>query len=356
MRSAMKTARKRRPVPGIFDSEALLERVAATKHPLWRLNELVEWDRFRPVLDEVFKREQKGPGGRPPYDRVMMFKVLVLKHLHNIPDGQMEQRLLGDLYFRHFLGLTFADPTPDETTIWHFQNELSKAGVVMDLFEAFKAQIAKHNLMTKSGVIVDATIVPVPVQHFTKEERRALDRGEKPKEWIERPAKGSQKDTDATWTKKHNKSYFGYKNHIKADRGTKLIDKFEVTPASIHDSQATGILLDDESDRGQEFYGDAAYVGGPIRKLLRRRKMKDRRHRKAFKNAPLSNYQKRENRKKSKVRARVEHIFGAMSMKMHDIRIRSIGERRATFVIGMRNTIYNMCRFEFLWRTRANPA
>jgi IS5 family transposase len=340
----MNTARKNRPIPGMFDAEALQERIAAIDHPLLRINAMVAWEKFRPVLEEVFTKEKKGPGGRPPYDRVVMFKVLVLKHLYNIPDQQMEQRLLGDLFFRNFLGLTFSDPTPDEKTIWLFQNTLSDAGIILDLFDAFDAQLAAHNLTAKSGVIVDATIVPVPVQHISKKDRDTLDRGETPAEWIAKPAIARQRDTEAAWTKKHKRSYFGYKDHIKIDRETKLISSFEVTPANDHDSQPLPVLLDEEEDHGQELYADAAYVGEPIAKTLRDCGMKDRRHRKAFKNAPLNRYQKRKNKEKSKIRARVEHIFGAMRMSMADIRIRTIGLVRATFVIGMRNMIYNMRR------------
>jgi transposase, IS5 family len=352
----MNTARKHRPELGLFDAEQLRERVAATDHPLWRINEIVEWERFQPIIDGVFNSTPNGPGGRPSYDRMMMFKILILKQLYNIPDEQMEQRLLGDLFFRHFLGLTFSDPTPDQKTIWLFQDTLSDAGVILDLFDAFNQQLATHRLMTKSGVIIDATIVPVPVQHISSKDRETLDKGEIPEEWIKRPAIARQRDTDAEWTKKHGKSYFGYKNHIKVDKDEKLIQTWEVTPANDHDSQPLPTLLDEEQDASQELYADAAYVGEPIRRVLRGCKMKDRRHKKAFKNSPLNDYQKRQNRRKSKIRARVEHVFGAVRMQMSDIRIRNIGRIRATFVIGMRNLIYNIRRWDYLRRAKAQPA
>jgi IS5 family transposase len=305
-----------------------------------------------PIINRAFAREAKGPGGRPNYDRLMMLKIMVLKHLYNIPDGQMEQRLLGDFFFRIFLGLTFADATPDEKTIWHFQNELSEAGVIFELFAAFDEQLQEHGFIAKEGKIVDAMITPVPVQHFTKEEKAALDKGETPKSWEEKPAIARQRDTDAAWTKKHKKTYFGYKNHIKVDRKNKLIRSFEVTPANDHDSQLMGTLID-EKDAGEELYGDLGYAGKPIGSQLRQNKIKDRRHKRAWKNKTLSEYQKKQNKRKSKIRARVEHVFGALKMKMGDIRVRTIGRIRATFVIGMRNITYNMCRYDFLKRERS---
>jgi transposase, IS5 family len=351
----MKTARKHRPAPGFFDAEELLQRVAQTDHVLFRINKLVDWERFRPILTEVFKIVPKKPGGRPPYDRMMMFKVMVIKHLYNIPDGQMEIRLLGDLHYRVFLGLSLADATPDEKSIWLYHNKLCQSGKILELFDAFDAQLLEQGLVAQEGRSVDATIVPVPVQRVTKKERETIKRGEIPEEWKQNPSIARQRDTDAAWTKKHGKSYFGYKNHIKMDEKRKLIRTFEVTPANVHDSQPVGILLNEE-DTGQPFHGDAAYVGDPIRQMLRGLKMKDCRHAKATKNKPLSRYQKRANKAKSKIRARVEHVFGAMRMKMGDIRIRSIGIVRVTFVIGMRNILYNMCRADFLRRMRVRTA
>jgi IS5 family transposase len=345
------TARKHRPTPGLFDAEALLAHIAGTDHVLLRLNEIIEWQRFMPIINKAFARKPKGPGGRPNYDRRMMLKIMVIKHLYNIPDGQMEQRLLGDLFYRVFLGLTFADATPDEKTIWHFQNELSEAGVILDLFAAFDEQLQEHGFIAKEGSIVDATIVPVPVQHLTKEEKAALDKGETPESWKEKLGIARQRDTEATWTKKRKKTYFGYKNHIKVDRKDKLIRSFEVTPANDHDSQLIGTLID-ENDAGEEMHGDSAYAGKSIKRLLRKSKVKNRLHDKAWKNAPLNEYQKKQNKKKSRIRARVEHVFGAFKMKMGDIRVRTIGRIRATFVIGMRNITYNMCRYDFLKRTR----
>ena len=129
-----------------------------------------------------------------------------------------------------------------------------------------------------------------------------------------------------------------------------------MTPANEHDSQVVGILLDKEDDAGQELYADAAYTGEPIRQWLRKEKLKDRRHRKASRNTPLSAYQKWMNKKKSRIRARVEHVFGSLRMKMGDLRIRSIGLVRATFGIGMRNLVYNMCRYDTMRRMKKSTA
>lgn len=343
------TARKHRPTKGFFDADDLLERIRKTDHPLFRLRDSIQWDVFKPIIDRVFFREPKGPGGRPAFDRLFMFRVAVLQHLYNLSDPMMEQKLLADLHFRLFLDLTFADPTPDEKTIWLYRECLNEAGIIFELFELFDAQLLAKGLIAKDGIIVDATIVPAPKQHFSGKEKEALKQGDTPESWKDKPARGRQKDIDADWTKKRNQTYFGYKNHIKIDRGSKLIRTFEVTPANDHDSQLLGTLITEE-DAGQELHGDSAYTGKPIQKQLRRNKIKDRIHRKAMKNKPLSRYQEKNNRKKSVIRARVEHVFGDMRGQMNDIRIRSRGLLRATFALGMRNLVYNMRRMEIIVR------
>lgn len=246
------TLRKKRPLAGLFDEDYRLEYLTELGDPLERLNAVVNWEVFRPTLEQALRRESKGPGGRPAYDYVMMFKVLILQSIYNLADGTTQFMIVDRLSFQRFLGLRLSDAVPDEKTIWHFRNRLAEAAVIGDLFDAFKAVLADAGLLMKTGSIIDASIVDAPKQHPRKSEKKAIENGEKPKEWKEKPSIERQRDTDATWTKKHGKSYFGYKNHVKVTRETKLIERFEVTTASTHDSVVTGMLLDPQEDGGKE--------------------------------------------------------------------------------------------------------
>ena len=143
----------------------------------------------------------------------------------------------------------------------------------------------------------------------------------------EKPHKFCQKDIDARWTKKNNATYFGYKNHVKADVKTKLIETYKVTDASVHDSQTTEELLT-EKDEGQPFYADSAYTG----------------EEKGYRNKPLTDEQKASNKEKSRTRVRVEHIFGFVENSMNSSIARTIGFPRAKTKIGMMNLTYNICR------------
>lgn len=148
--------------------------------------------------------------------------------------------------------------------------------------------------------------------------------------------------------RKNGKNYYGYKNHIKVDKGSKLIQEYQVTPVSIHDSEVLKDLLE-EKNQGQKLHADSAYSGDKCKSLIQKYKMKDKVHEKGYRNNPLTEKQIASNRKKSSIRARVEHVFGFMYMNMnHRIGLRYIGMDRIASAIGLRNIIYNMCRVLYL--------
>jgi len=178
-----------------------------------------------------------------------------------------------------------------------------------------------------------------------KKIRRSKE-GNVPEEWKkeENTAKLRQKDTDARWTKKHGESHYGYKNHVKVDAKSKIIKNYVVTSAEVHDSQALPELLD-AADRGQPLYGDSAYRSASIERLLKKRAVKSRIHEKGYRNHKLTKTQEKQNRSKSRTRARVEHVFGFMDNTMKINRLRSIGRERTEGIIGLMNLTYNMCRY-----------
>lgn len=329
---------------GLFDGEFILDKLSSKGDPLERLNKMIRWEIFQPLLNRIFAKEPKGKGGRPHYDYLLMFKILILQRLYNVSDEQMEYLIIDRLSFRRFLGLGFGDDVPDEKTIWLFRETIATEGSIQDFFDRFKKELQENGLMVNNGTIVDATIVDVPRQRQTKDEKKQLENGNIPEEWKENPAKLRQKDCDARWTKKRNRSYYGYKNHIKICKKTKFIQTFEVTPANVHDSQVFEPLLE-RADSHHEIFADSAYSGNPIAQELRKRKIRSRINEKGVSNKPLTDRQKEKNKVKSKVRARVEHIFGFMENSMNRIYIRCVGVVRSSVSIGLMNLTYNIKRF-----------
>ena len=332
---------------GLFDEFFRLEKLTKQGDPLLLLKERINWQLFLPVLGDIFAKEDKGPGGRPPYDYLVMFKILILQKYYNISDDQTEYQILDRLSFMRFLDLELSDKVPDSKTIWLFRETIKESGMTETLFNVFEELLLEQGYIGREGKIADASFVEVPRQRNNREENKKIKEGEIPDEWKDNPHKLSQKDTDARWTKKNDENFYGYKNHIKVDKKSKLIESYHVSSASEHDSQALENLLikDEQKDAGQSFYADSAYTGPDQEKVIAGAKMKNCVIEKGYRNKPLTEKQKAKNRAKSKIRARVEHVFGFIENNMQGSYIRSIGIARATTAIGLMNLTYNMFRY-----------
>src|SRR3954454_12307590 len=231
--------------PGFVDLGERYRGLDAKKDPLVVLNAVVPWEDFRAQLSAVWRKpeeERKTAAGRKPWDEVIIFKTLVLQALYNLSDDQIEYQIRDRLSFMRFLGLGLADRGPDATTGWLYREKIAQAGLVEALFDAFDAHLKSRVYLARGGQIVDASIVSAPVPRNSRAENTAIKDGHPPVAWT--PNKRAQKDVDARWTKKHGKSYFGSKNHVTIDRKHKLMRRYTVTDAAVHDSQTLDALLD----------------------------------------------------------------------------------------------------------------
>jgi transposase, IS5 family len=182
-----------------------------------------------------------------------------------------------------------------------------------------------------------------------RDENIAIKAGEMPDGWAEEPDKLAQKDRDARWTKKHGRSHFGYKNHVNVDAKHKLVRRYSVTDASVHDSRQLDGLLD-RSNTSREVFADSAYRSAGTQAKLRLRGFVSRIHTRAARNHPLSDVQLNANQRRSQVRVRVEHVFGAQETAPGGRFVRVIGLVRAKAKIGLQNLAYNIRRMAFLER------
>jgi len=340
---------------GFFDVAARYAGLDAKKDPLLKIDEAVSWERFRGRLESVWRKplsERKSKAGRKPWDALVVFKAIVLCELYNLSDDQLEYQLRDRLSFIRFLGLGLEDPVPDAKTIWLYREQLAQAGVIEGLFDDFDGQLKERGYLAMGGQIVDASIVPVPKQRNSRDDNAKIKAGEVPEDWTGQPAKRRQKDTDARWTKKHGKSHYGYKNHVNIDRRYKLVRRYDVTTASVHDSQVVDEILDPDNT-ASTVWADSAYRSAEIEAKLREKGLKSRIHRKAHRSKPLSAREQQGNKTRSKVRARVEHVFGAQTNDMGGTLVRSIGLVRAKARIGLKNLAYNMRRLPQLERLAA---
>jgi len=349
---------------GFFDVEERLAGLSKKGDDLERLAAVVDFEVFRPELERAVPRADRSKGGRPPFDHVLMFKVLILQTQNNLSDERTEFYLRDRLSWMRFLGLGPGDAVPDANTIWTFREALTKAGAIQRLFELFDQQLRSAGYLAMSGQLVDATIVAAPKQRNTRVEKQAIKDGRVPEDWQDKPAKLRQKDRDARWTVKTTKAKpsgegatpmvdlaipeFGYQNHISADRRHRLIRRWLVTDAAAHAGARLADLLD-PGNTASDVWADTGYRSRKNEDLLRQRMLKSHVHRKKPTSRPMPPRIARANARKSAVRAHIEHVFAEQKARM-GLFVRTIGLARATTKIGLANLVHNMRRLTWLER------
>jgi len=351
---------------GFFDVDERLKELSAKGDDLERLNAIVDFEIFRPDLVRSVPRSDGCKGGRPAFDHVFMFKVLILQAAHGLSDERAEYLIKDRLSFMRFLGLSMADAVPDANTIWTFREALTRARIggrpaIEVLFQAYEAALTKAGFLAMGGQIIDASIVAAPKQRNSDSEKRDIKAGRIPEAWKDKPAKLAQKDRDARWTVKWSKAKpsddgsprvdlavpaFGYKNHIGIDRRHGLIRTWVATDAARHDGAQLPNLIS-RANTGSEVFADTAYRSKANEKLLSGQRLVSRIHRRKPKGKPMPRNVARANGAKSRVRSAVEHVFARQKGPMGLV-VRTIGIARATVKIGLANIAYNMKRAVWL--------
>ncbi len=180
--------------PGFFDIDERLKRLSDLGDQLEAFAGAVDFEVFRTDLAKALSYSDGSQGGRPPFDPVMMFKVLVIQAANNLSDERTEFLISDRLSFMRFLGLGLSDRVPDARTIWLFREKLTKADAIKPLFDRFDATLRAAGYIAMGGQIVDASLIAAPKQRNTEDEKKDLKEGRIPKDWKARPAKLRQKD------------------------------------------------------------------------------------------------------------------------------------------------------------------
>lgn len=289
---------------------------------LERLSSEVKWYRFEKLLGRL---GNDGPG-RPPFERLLMLKALLLQQCYGLSDADLEEAINDRVSFRKFLGLSLEAPSPDHTTLCRFRNRLVEAGLSEKLFAEFERQLEQRGLILKRGTMIDASLVETPFRPGSPDgDREAVD-------------------GDAAVTARKGKPgmHYGYKVHAGVDQESRLIRRLELTPANINDTvPADGLVCGDE----RAVYADKAYAKRARRQWLRSRGIKPRIMHKSWGGGPpLTHWQKRHNRLISPIRAQVEGVFATLKrwMGMTHVRYRGLAKNRNhLFLLAL---AYNMNR------------
>ncbi|MEZ5490842.1 MAG: IS5 family transposase [Gammaproteobacteria bacterium] len=260
---------------------------------------IIPWKELCEAIEPFYPK----PGaGRRPIGIERMLRIYFLQHWFNLSDPAAEEVLYDSRAMRQFVGIDLGEePAPDETTICKFRHLMESHNLGDRLFYLVNQYLKENGLKVNRGTIVDASIINAPSS--TKNKKK-------------------QRDPDMHQTRKGNQWFFGMKAHIGVDSKTKLIHSVVATPANVHDSVILGDLLHGEESR---VWGDSAYTGQGDAIAANAPRAKDFTNKKGSRYVTLSEADRSRNRNKSKVRAKVEHLFGVMKCRFGFTKVRYKG-------------------------------
>ena len=261
---------------------------------------IIPWKELCEAIEPFYPKPQGA--GRRPIGIERMLRIYFLQHWFNLSDPAAEEVLYDSRAMRQFVGIDLGEePAPDETTICKFRHLMESHNLGDRLFNLVNQYLKENGLKVNRGTIVDASIINAPSS--TKN-------------------KNKQRDPDMHQTRKGNQWFFGMKAHIGVDSKTKLIHSVVATPANVHDSVILGDLLHGEESR---VWGDSAYAGQGDAITANAPKARNFTNKKGSRYVTLSEADRSRNRNKSKVRAKVEHLFSVMKCRFGFTKVRYKG-------------------------------
>lgn len=253
---------------------------------LGEMDKVVPWARLCALIAPHYP---KAGNGRPPIALERMLRIYFLQQWFNLSDPAAEEALYDSAAMSAFVGIDLGTaPAPDETTICRFRHLLERHDLGRRLFEEVHVHLEQNGLKVAKGTIVDATIIHAPPSTKNKDQAR---------------------DPDMHQTKKGNQWHFGMKAHVGVDSKTKIIHSVVATAANVADSNVLGDLLHGGETR---VWGDQAYRGQGDVIREHAPNAQDFTNRRYRQNGKIDETIKSRNRTKSRVRAKVEHVFGVI--------------------------------------------
>lgn len=285
---------------------------------LEEMEQIIPWQEMSDAISPYYPKTPKG-AGRKPIGLLRMLKIHFLQHWFELSDPAVEEALYDSRAMRLFVGIDLGrEPVPDETTICKFRHLMEKHNLGDGLFRLVNVYLSENGLTVSRGTIVDASIISAPTS--TKN-------------------KNKQRDPDMHQTRKGNQWYFGMKTHIGVDSKTELIHSIVVTPANVHDSQVLGDLLHGDETR---VWGDSAYAGQSEVIESVAPQARDFTQKKGARYQKLSTADRAKNRNKSKVRAKVEHVFGIMKRQFGYNKVRYRGLEKNAHAVFTKCALVNL--------------
>ncbi len=337
-------------------SRVYVERRTRRKKFFNEVNLLIDWSKIEKELLKVYKKGQS-VDGRPSYSGLLLFKMLLVQQWYNVSDVELENMVNDSLSVMRFCGLELEDDVPDHSTISRFRKELTAKGAMDRLLKKINEQLKRKGVSEKEGkgTIVDATITQSPFRPKGKTEyqiavdREEEDRSDEEKQKEEHHHKLLKKeqpgvDSEARWLKKGKELYYGYKMFISTDEDG-IIESVHTTAANVHDSRGLEKVLEKVPDKKKKsVYADKGFKTPSNDAYLREQRIKNRIQRKAYRNRPLTAWEKVFNKLIGRYRYVVERTFGSIKLWFGSGKARYKGKEKVHFQHVMEAIAYNIKR------------
>ena len=287
-----------------------------------QINLLIDWHPITKIIDKHYVKGQSATGA-PSYPGLLLFKIELLQSWYGLSDYEVEDQVNDRISFSKFVGLSLDDKSPDHSVVSRFRTELTQKGVYDELHKEFVNQLERHNIIVKTGGLIDASITDSPrkpkgkPQHEVVVDRAEESRPEGEAKKEEAQVKLIKKeqpgvDSEGRWVKKGKKLRYGYKKHIVTDNEGMILGLL-TTAANVNEIANLDDVLDTcQLPKGTPLAGDKGYQSAGNRELLKMRKLKSRIMHKAAKGRKLTEWEKKYNKAISSFRYKVERTFGGM--------------------------------------------
>ncbi len=279
-----------------------------------QINTLIDWDAISSIINKDYLKG-KSATGKPSYDGLLLFKMCLLQSWYGLSDYEVEDRINDSLSFSYFCGMTIEQVAPDHSTLSRFRTALTKTKTFEKLFASINKQLETHNIIVKTGLIIDASVIETPLRpkgktNFKVTEDRCEDQVEVHKEYAD------SVDKEGTWLKKRGKYHFGFKKHHVTDNEGLVLGVLTTTASKNEIANLEEVLetVNVVLPKDIPLKADKGYQSKKNTEILKKRNLKNHILKKAVKNKPLTKWETRFNKLIGKTRFKVERTFGGIKL------------------------------------------
>jgi IS5 family transposase len=335
-----------------FSESDLFAQISVAQNRLLEMKQAIDFDAFYPVLKEKLKLVDGVTFNATKWHPLFLFKCVLLGSMFHYSDAQLEYQLKNRLDFKMFLDLEAMGEVPDEKTIWDFREKLIKNNAEKELFNSFNDQLKLHGFCFEGEHIIDGTLHECEHRCTSPKTDEMIKQGHLPESRSSNPKSLSQTDLDASWKTKGKNSYFGYLGLVMVLKKYKFITSYHVDSAHVDERVNVPELVKDIFV-AFKIIADKGFVSEGLKETMRKLGFNFVAMQKEYQFSSDCLEIRAENKLISKVRARVEHVFGNITQAIGSNKLRTIGIERNSFQIGMRYMIHNMLRFVSIQNGRA---